>query len=191
MADIKKMLLSRTDTAESSSVASPLILGSPKRKKSKGRHSLLPTTLSLYKGFGGSPGTFAQIASSNPSNEGISHHATESEKRTEGGRRWKGIRGSRSPDDNDVNSEFSSAQRYFEVYVGGCGLTTTSDGVRRYCDGNGIKLNEVEALNSKNPRFKSFRIQIEYKEKDTVLDPQFWLSGIIVRPFRFPRKSRE
>ena len=80
-----------------------------------------------------------------------------------------------------------SAQRYFNIYVGGCGLATTSNGLMKYCEGNGIHLKNVETLNCRNPRFKSFKIQIEYNEKETVLDPQFWLSGIIVRPFRFPR----
>ena len=200
LADVKKMIM--VSKLASSELASGVVNShsvssdSPKRKRSKGKafSGGVGKSVSLSQTFG-IPNALPRPVRGRP--DRIDHAApprrvsesgeTLQRSTVGGGRKWRGVRGTRSLDDEDVIGEFASAPRSSYVYVGGCSAETTEEGVKNYCRRNEVDLIKVETPNHKIPNRKSFKIEMNYEYKEKVLDAAFWLSGIVVRPFRLPR----
>jgi hypothetical protein len=95
-------------------------------------------------------------------------------------------RGTKIPSD----SSLKAAPRKFEVYIGGLHLATTAAEISNYIK-NDLKINVIDCkdLNSTSAYFKSFKVTINYINKDTVLNPENWYQGIIVNKFFSPLKT--
>ena len=87
-------------------------------------------------------------------------------------------------------SGFQSADRVLDVFVGGCGLDSDSDQIKSYCVSLGICVKNCVNLDSRSEWSKSFKISVNLPDRDKLLDPTFWPSGIFVRKFYKPRSAR-
>ena len=64
------------------------------------------------------------------------------------------------------------------------------DVIKEYIVTYGIEVRSDERLSSKNATFNSFRIEISVSDLSKVLDGEFWHTGVCVRRFYVPMKSR-
>ena len=48
---------------------------------------------------------------------------------------------------------------------------------------------ELETLDTKHQRFKSFRLRIKRSDLERVEDSEFWPEGVLVSPFFRPRQN--
>ena len=96
----------------------------------------------------------------------------------------RNIPGNREPG----NSAFKGASRVSEVFVGGCLLDSTDNQLIEFCKDSGVELKKCESLNSKSAWYKSYKISVDFSDKDKVLSNDFWPKGIFVRKFYMPRQ---
>ncbi len=89
---------------------------------------------------------------------------------------------------NGEHNDFSVATKLVSLYVGRCNMTSTTGELINFCEKNGIKNSAANELNVKSSWFKSFKITIEDKYLEKLLEPEFWSKGIIVRRFFNYRK---
>lgn len=96
----------------------------------------------------------------------------------------------------DYNSR-SSEPKAFHLYVGNLDTAYDSSSVRSYLTENGIKVLECELIQSTRGwaddfvrRATSAHVVIDSADKDKALSASAWEAGIIVRPWRFPRRLR-
>ena len=99
-------------------------------------------------------------------------------------RQNRNIAGNREPG----NGSFRGAGRVSEVFVGGCLLESTEDQLTDFCRENGVALRKCESLNSKSVWYKSYKISVDFSDRDSVLNTDFWPRGIFVRKFYMPRQ---
>ena len=77
----------------------------------------------------------------------------------------------------------SGASRIFDLFVGGCGLETTEAEVVKYCGDNQIVIKKCESLSTRSEWYKSFKISVEYVDREKLLSADFWPEGVIIRKF--------
>ena len=85
---------------------------------------------------------------------------------------------------------FQSAIRVLDVFVGGCGLESDADQIKSYCVSLGVDVKSCVHLDSRSEWSKSFKISVNLPDRDKLLDPTFWPSGVFVRKFYKPRSAR-
>ena len=95
----------------------------------------------------------------------------------------RNISGNREPG----NGAFRGAGRVGEVFVGGCLLESTESQLTDFCRENGVTLKKCESLNSKSVWYKSYKISVDFSDRDRILSNEFWPKGIFVRKFYMPR----
>ena len=192
IADIKKMILISNNgsglTGRSGCAVSSLP-SSPRRKKSRGvRTSISAPNVPVSPMSPCSPSSQHPVSFANKVKMGLPAKVYPVKTPTTNKSMFRGIKGTRSHVDN-VNIGFRSAPRFSHIYVGGCDKSTSLDDVKEYCEKGGIKLVDIEKLKCKNVERSSFKIKVELGDKDKVLDSDFWLCGIIVRPFKLFKSS--
>ena len=72
-------------------------------------------------------------------------------------------------------------------YVGRFHNDVTVETVRSYIEDQGVSVVELELLDTKHQRFKSFRLRFKRSQLEKVEDGEFWPQGVIVSPFFRPR----
>ena len=72
-------------------------------------------------------------------------------------------------------------------YIGRFHNNSTVENVRQYIEGQGVTVVELEKIDTKHHRFKSFRLRVKRTELERVEDGEFWPEGVIVSPFFRPR----
>ena len=75
-------------------------------------------------------------------------------------------------------------------YVGRFHNDVTLDGLRDYIVSQNVTVVELEQLDTKHGRFKSFRLRVKRAELDRIEDADFWPQGVIFSSF-FRPKSEE
>ncbi len=58
------------------------------------------------------------------------------------------------------------------------------DEMKKYVVDEGVEVHSVETVSHANAKTKSFRIEIDFKDKDKVLNPEFWPTGIGLKVWR-------
>ena len=72
-------------------------------------------------------------------------------------------------------------------YVGRFHNDVSTENVKSYIEDQGVSVVELELLDTKHQRFKSFRIRFKRSQLGKVVDGEFWPEGVIVSPFFRPR----
>lgn len=67
-----------------------------------------------------------------------------------------------------------------DYYVGQLEDDTTTDDVKVWCDGSGVKLAKCFELTSAHPDTKAFRIRCAAFHSDTLMDPNFWPDNVVI-----------
>lgn len=89
----------------------------------------------------------------------------------------------------------SSEPRAFHLYVGNLDTSSEPSDVFDYLKEGGVKVLNCEMVHSSRPsddyppRASSAHVVIDVLDKEKALSPSSWETGIIVRPWRFPRKN--
>ena len=92
---------------------------------------------------------------------------------------------------DDGKSNLKSAVRKTDIYLGICSLDTTSDDVKDYILKEiNVTIDECVPLNCKDPRCKSFRISLDMRDKDKLLEADVWPEEIMCRQFFHSRKVK-
>ena len=74
-------------------------------------------------------------------------------------------------------------------YIGRLHNDVTVDAVRKFIGDQGVTVVELEPLDTKHQRFKSFRLRIRRSDLDRVEDGEFWPEGVLVSSFFRPRHN--
>src|SRR5699024_7452376 len=92
---------------------------------------------------------------------------------------------------NDDTSAFSAAEKKAWIYVGRCNKNSTAEGLEAYlrkklprCDNF-----DISKISKSDASYASFKVGLCYSMKDDVMDPKFWLKGVLVKRFKFFRHS--
>ena len=72
-------------------------------------------------------------------------------------------------------------------YVGRFHNDVVEEDVRKFIEDKGVTVVELEPLDTKHQRFKSFRLRFKRGQLDKIEDGDFWPEGVIVSPFFRPR----
>ena len=76
-------------------------------------------------------------------------------------------------------------------YVGRVHNDTTPDNLRQYISSRNVSVIELEQLETKHQRFKSFRLRVKRVDLEHMEDEDFWPEGILFSPFFRPKNSEE
>ena len=96
------------------------------------------------------------------------------------------INGSRK---GSVPSDSFGGDRILDIYVGGCKNETTADIINDYCRKYGVNIKKCELLPKKSDWVQSFKVSVNFEDREKLLKGDFWPTGIYVRKF-FKGKSR-
>ena len=72
-------------------------------------------------------------------------------------------------------------------YVGRFHNDVVEEDIRKFIEDKGVTVVELEPLDTKHHRFKSFRLRFKRSQLDKIEDGEFWPAGVIVSPFFRPR----
>lgn len=72
-------------------------------------------------------------------------------------------------------------------YVGRFHNDAALEDVRKFIVDQGVTVVELEDLETKHGRFRSFRLRVKRIELPRIEDPEFWPEGVILSPFFRPR----
>ena len=88
----------------------------------------------------------------------------------------------------DMNQFIKSAPKIVDIYVGNVDYHVTVEALSEYVKSDiGIQTEKCEALQSRNPNYKSFKLSINISDRVKVLNPEVWPEGIICRKYYNPR----
>ena len=76
-------------------------------------------------------------------------------------------------------------------YVGRVHNDTTLDDLREYITSRTITVIELEQLETRHTRFKSFRLRVKRDDLERMEDAEFWPEGILFSPFFRPKNIEE
>jgi hypothetical protein len=88
---------------------------------------------------------------------------------------------------------FKAASRIFEGYVSRCDISITAEDVKQYILTD-INIPVIDCVllqspNITNRYYNSFKVKINYNDKDKFLCPSLWLEGVIINKFIHPRRN--
>jgi hypothetical protein len=86
-------------------------------------------------------------------------------------------------DINNTGASFLAAKKIIDIYIGGCDLNTSSEGLKNFCEQQDVTVSAVYELNVKGRWYKSYKLSIDIKFENIIMDPEFWYEGIIIRKF--------
>ena len=80
------------------------------------------------------------------------------------------------------------AVRYADLYIGGCYKDITEDDIKGYCnDILNVKFKDCVPLVTKSSRFSSFKLTLEFEDRNKLLDGELWPKNVVIRKFTQPR----
>ena len=80
------------------------------------------------------------------------------------------------------------AVRYADIYIGGCYKNVTVGDIEGYCRDNlNVKFEKCIALETKSTRFNSFKLTLEFEDRNKLLNGDLWPKNVVVRKFTQPR----
>ena len=68
-------------------------------------------------------------------------------------------------------------------YIGRFHNDVTLDGVKEFIAAQNVTVVELEELDTKHGRFKSFRLRVKKTDLAVIQDENFWPNGVILSPF--------
>ena len=91
--------------------------------------------------------------------------------------------------DNSENPVLEAGELAAWLYVGRLSQRMTDQNIREYLQRRGIKQQDItcEELRTMGTN-KSFKVGIPYQFLEQVEEPSYWPQGVLVRPFRAPRR---
>ena len=84
---------------------------------------------------------------------------------------------------NEGLVSFKGADLTVNKYVGRVHIDVTTEGFHEYIIENGVDPVELEPLETKHRRFKSFRLRVKRSDLPKIEDENFWPAGILISPF--------
>ena len=84
---------------------------------------------------------------------------------------------------NDGLLSIKGADMTVNRYVGRFHNDATLDGVKAYIAAQKVTVVELEELDTKHGRFKSFRLRVKKTDLPLIQDENFWPEGVILSPF--------
>ena len=83
-----------------------------------------------------------------------------------------------------------SAPKIVDIYVGNIDVDVTVEAITEYVKSEiGVQLEKGEALLSRNPNYKSFKLSCNITDRSKLLSPEVWPEGIICRKYYNPRNN--
>jgi hypothetical protein len=68
-------------------------------------------------------------------------------------------------------------------YLGQVNNSVSLEMVQEHITAKDVSIVELEQLNTKHSRFKSFRLRVKRNDLSKVEDPNFWPQNVILKPF--------
>ena len=88
---------------------------------------------------------------------------------------------------NSNKTKVAGPTQPYSLFVGGFDLSLTTDDAKSTIqEGTSLNVIGIE-LNHANKHNQSFRVDISVQDRDKAFEPDRWLKGLIVKPYRFPR----
>ena len=79
----------------------------------------------------------------------------------------------------------------FDLYIGKCDSSVTTDVIINYIKNEAnIEALSCTCLNNDRPGVKSFKVNLSYNDRTTLLNPKFWPENIVVRKFYNSKSSK-
>ena len=110
-------------------------------------------------------------------------------------RRKPVVIGTKSKTDGSLKLKVSTMPRIFHLYVGNLDVSVKSEDLSDYLKDVGINVLACDIVHTSkfvDPttiRSISAHVQVDSKDKDKVMQPGFWESGLIICPWRQPRHN--
>ena len=101
-------------------------------------------------------------------------------------RKRVGLYGKRAP---QTELGLRGAPRIFDVFIGNCEKTTTTEDLLKYCRELNVSINKCELLSDKSVHSRSFKISVDPDTRDAIMKEDFWPAGLYIRKF-YTAKSR-
>ena len=76
-------------------------------------------------------------------------------------------------------------------YVGRVHNDTTLDDLRQYISTREVSVIELEQLETRHQRFKSFRLRVKKDHLELMENEEFWPTGVLFSPFFRPKNTEE
>ena len=86
---------------------------------------------------------------------------------------------------------FKGADLTINKYIGRVHNETSTEDLRQFITSHQINIVELEQLETKHGRFKSFRLRLKKDDVERMEDEAFWPKGIIFSPFFRPKSNEE
>ncbi|CAF2033058.1 unnamed protein product [Rotaria magnacalcarata] len=84
----------------------------------------------------------------------------------------------------EENNNFKSAKRCFDLFIGQCELSVSSDDIVNYLkDEHSIEIIEIEKLTTRNTSVNCFKINLALIDRDKLLSEDLWPEGIVCKNF--------
>ena len=84
-----------------------------------------------------------------------------------------------------------SAPRHADAYIGNCDMSVNSESLSDYIFKEmNIRINNCEPLDSKNPQAKSFKVNLNIRDREKLLSAEVWPEGIVCRKYYNPRINK-
>ena len=92
---------------------------------------------------------------------------------------------------NDGLISLKGADLTVNRYIGRVHNDTTCEDLRNFIVSRNVTVIELEQLETKHQRFKSFRLRIKKDDLEGMEDEDFWPEGILFSPFFRPKNTEE
>ena len=86
---------------------------------------------------------------------------------------------------------FKGADLTVNKYIGRVHNETSTEDLRNFITSQNITIVELEQLETKHQRFKSFRLRVKRDDVERMEDEDFWPKGILFSPFFRPKNNEE
>ena len=84
----------------------------------------------------------------------------------------------------DKNMNFTSAEKFYDLYIGNCSVNLTSENVVSFIkDEFNITVKHCEDLKTIKQYCKSFKVTMSLNQRESLLESHLWPRGIVVRKF--------
>ena len=81
----------------------------------------------------------------------------------------------------------STGQRVLDIFVGGCSVDSTMATISDYVSNKGVPPLKCTDLASRSEWHKCYKLSVNAENRDKLLDPNFWPTGIFVNKYFRPK----
>ena len=74
-------------------------------------------------------------------------------------------------------------KRDLDIFVGGCSVESSEQELLDYCEEKNIPQKGIERLLTKSTWHQPYKLTVAAEDRDRLLSPELWPSGIFVRKF--------